>query len=205
MPDLRLCFLGDSFVNGTSDPTLLGWAGRLCKDLIHQGYSITYYNLGIRRETSLELAQRWQTEVSRRFDPRYDTRLIFSFGTNDTTLDPDQPRVDPELSLQTAHQILSQAQRSYPVLMISPPPIADPEQRQRLWHLVQGLEHLCADLQIPYLDVYTPLLASPLWMEQVTQGDGAHPQAAGYALLAQQIQAESGWQDWIRGNRSLEG
>jgi lysophospholipase L1-like esterase len=28
--DIRICFVGDSFVNGTGDETALGWAGRLC-------------------------------------------------------------------------------------------------------------------------------------------------------------------------------
>ena len=31
--DLRICFVGDSFVNGTGDETKLGWTGRLCAAL----------------------------------------------------------------------------------------------------------------------------------------------------------------------------
>lgn len=27
---MRICFIGDSFVNGTGDPECLGWAGRIC-------------------------------------------------------------------------------------------------------------------------------------------------------------------------------
>lgn len=193
--DLRICFLGDSFVNGTGDPTHLGWTGRLCISLAHQGYGITNYTLGIRGETSRDLAQRWQEEVQRRAAPHYDMRLIFSFGTNDTTLEEDQLRVEPAESLQNAHQILSSAQQHYPVLMISPPPIADREQRERIGALTQQLGVLCQDLQIPFLDVFTSLLNSPIWMQEVTQGDGSHPQAAGYEVWAQQIQSWPGWQD----------
>lgn len=28
--DIRICFIGDSLVNGTGDEAALGWAGRLC-------------------------------------------------------------------------------------------------------------------------------------------------------------------------------
>ncbi|WP_205762521.1 hypothetical protein [Magnetospirillum aberrantis] len=28
--DMRICFLGDSFFNGTNAPTCLGWTGRVC-------------------------------------------------------------------------------------------------------------------------------------------------------------------------------
>ena len=30
MNTLRIAFLGDSMTNGTGDPTMLGWVGRIC-------------------------------------------------------------------------------------------------------------------------------------------------------------------------------
>lgn len=30
MNGLRICFMGDSYMNGTSDPKMLGWVRRLC-------------------------------------------------------------------------------------------------------------------------------------------------------------------------------
>jgi lysophospholipase L1-like esterase len=56
--DIRICFVGDSFVNGTGDPDCLGWTGRLCASRSRQGRSITYYNLGVRRETSADICDR---------------------------------------------------------------------------------------------------------------------------------------------------
>jgi hypothetical protein len=41
--DIRICFIGDSFVNGTGDPLCLGWSGRVCATAIQMGYPITYY------------------------------------------------------------------------------------------------------------------------------------------------------------------
>lgn len=50
--DIRICFIGDSFVNGTGDETALGWTGRLCAAAHARGFPVTYYNLGIRRKRS---------------------------------------------------------------------------------------------------------------------------------------------------------
>jgi len=205
MNDIRLCFVGDSFVNGTGDPQCLGWAGRLCgrmadsqKDAItERPFPITYYNLGIRRNTSRDIALRWETEVKRRFIPQADCRVVFSFGTNDTTLEVGTLRVPTEESLHNAQTILSQAQQQFPTLMIGPPPIQDPEQNQRTSALSQQFAQICHQLAVPYLDIFPTLAASETWMQEVSQGDGAHPQAAGYALLADVIQQWSAWQNWF--------
>ena len=66
LPEVRICFVGDSFVNGTGDPECLGWTGRICVYANKKGYDITYYNLGIRRDTSTELRQALVKEVSLR-------------------------------------------------------------------------------------------------------------------------------------------
>jgi hypothetical protein len=55
LPQVRICFVGESFVNGAGDPECLGWTGRICVNANKKGYDITYYNLGVRRETSTEL------------------------------------------------------------------------------------------------------------------------------------------------------
>ncbi|ASC70187.1 GDSL-like Lipase/Acylhydrolase [Halomicronema hongdechloris C2206] len=195
--DSRICFLGDSFVNGTGDPTCLGWTGRVCAALAAAGRSITYYNLGIRGETSMALAQRWQGEATRRFAPGADNRLVFCFGTNDTTWERGRVRIDLADTLAHSRQILSIARTLAPVLLVSPPAIADPAQNQRTQRLCQGLQDLCADLSVPYIDEFMPLQQSVIWMTQVQAGDGAHPQAAGYEEWAQHILQHSVWQQWM--------
>mgnify|MGYP002775444457 FL=1 len=64
LPQVRICFVGESFVNGTGEPTCLAWTGRISVSANEKGYDITYYNLGVRRETSTELRNRWFREVS---------------------------------------------------------------------------------------------------------------------------------------------
>jgi lysophospholipase L1-like esterase len=192
--DLRFCFLGESFVNGTGDRTHLGWTGRLCQTLSQRGDRVTYYNLGIRRETSTELLERWQQECDRRLPPGCHHRVVFCFGANDTTLENGTTRVELAQSLANARQILNVAQQTYPVLMLSPGPIADDDaQNARIHELSGHFAHLCETLKIPYLDIFTPLSRSTIWMQEAMAGDGAHPDAGGYTELARIIQAWSAW------------
>jgi len=194
--DIRICFVGDSFVNGTCDRTFLGWTGRLCLNLAEQGLAVTHYNLGIRGDTSADIAQRWERETTRRLKEGYANRLIFSFGTNDTTLENGQRRVELTDSLRHTEQILSVAQQKYPVLMIGPPPILEAEQNDRTKILSNRFGELCVDLNVPYLDIFMPLSQSVIWLEAVQAGDGAHPGADGYIVIANLIQRWSAWSDF---------
>ena len=42
---MRICFFGDSFVNGTGDDDCRGWPGRLCAEARQRGCDVTLYNL----------------------------------------------------------------------------------------------------------------------------------------------------------------
>jgi lysophospholipase L1-like esterase len=196
--DIRICFIGESFVNGTGDSTHLGWTGRLCASLSEQGYEVTYYNLGIRRETSTELVNRWQTEAKRRLPEGSNNRIVFSFGTNDTTIENGKPRVKLKDSLKNARQILTTAKQNYLIIMVSPPSTADRERHPRVKTLCDRFAKLCQELEISYLDVFTPLLSSSVWMDEVKAGDGSHPNAGGYAELAQLVQNWSAWSNWFK-------
>jgi len=191
--DIRICFVGESFINGTGDRTHLGWTGRLCQTLSQRGDRVTYYNLGIRRETSTELLGRWQQECDRRLPPGCLHRVVFCFGVNDTTLENGSTRVILARSLENTRQILSVAQQLYPVLMVGLAPIADEAQNVSIQKLSGHFAQLCETLKIPYLDIFTPLSQSALWMQEAAAGDGSHPDAAGYTELAHLIQAWTAW------------
>lgn len=195
--DLRICFIGDSLVNGTGDPQCLGWSGRICAEAVQQSIELTYYNLGVRRETSLQIEARWPGEVAPRLPDDCSGRLVFSFGVNDTTQENGAPRVDPEASVACLHRILERAQALYPVLMVGPPPIADPAQNVHIGHLSEQFAEACQAINVPYLEVYRSLLQSPLWMQEVNAGDGAHPSSVGYSLLADWVSQWRDWRDWF--------
>lgn len=184
-------------MNGTGDRAYLGWTGRVCQSAAASGQSITHYNLGVRRETSTELAKRWQLETARRLPAGSENKLVFSFGTNDTTLEGNRTRVELVDSISNACQILTLAKEQYPTLMIGAPPIADSEQNQRIQTLCQHFASICQEIQVPYLDVFTPLSASSVWMQEVRSGDGAHPDATGYEEFAQLVRNWSAWNHWF--------
>lgn len=195
--DIRIGFLGESFVNGTGDRTHLGWTGRVCQTLSQQGYQVTHYNLGIRRETSTELLQRWPAECDRRFPVGCDNRLVFCFGVNDTTLDGGNPRVELAQSIDNTRQILSRAKEKYSVFMISPAAIPDADQNDRIRQFTKQLLPLCDELEIPFLDIFTPLSRSQIWLQEAAANDGYHPDAAGYTEFAQQVQTSAAWHRWF--------
>jgi hypothetical protein len=56
---------------------------------------------------------------------------MFSFGLNDTTLENSKTRVDLADSIKNAREILSKAQKLYPVLIVGLAPYAEQEDSQR--------------------------------------------------------------------------
>jgi lysophospholipase L1-like esterase len=191
--DSRICFVGDSYVNGTGDPEYLGWVGRVAVAARRKGHNLTSYNLGIRRETSADIAKRWRQEVKPRLPSGCTPFVVFSFGTNDTTLEHGHLRVGESQSVENARGMLRAAKQLSSVAMIGPPPTADAEQNLR----THGLSHLFAEVArneaVPFLSVFAQLAEDTIWMSEVRAGDGAHPSAAGYTQLAALVEA---WPSW---------
>jgi lysophospholipase L1-like esterase len=195
---MRICFVGDSFVNGTGDPEYLGWTGRICRAARRKGLDITYYNLGIRRNTSADIALRWLEEVSRRLPEECNGRVVFSFGVNDTTIEEGKTRINFQNSIENTSNILTDANPLFPVLMVSPPPVPDIEQNIRVAELSRQFDSVCRQLGVPYLDVFNPLQASTVWLKEAAANDGYHPGLAGYSELAKLVERWCSWLSWIK-------
>ena len=201
--EIRICFLGESFVNGTGDPEFLGWTGRVCANAQQKGYEITHYNLGVRAETSRYLKQRWKQEVSYRLPKEYDCRVVFSFGVNDSGWAGKQQGIELAESLANLRSILSEAKQLYPVLMVGPPPCGDINREQRnqiIGNLSQQFASVCNELEVPYLDVFSILVKSQVWLTETKANDGAHPRAAGYTEFADIVQRWESWLNWFDKN-----
>lgn len=191
--DLRICFVGDSYVNGTCDPQYLGWTGRLAVAARRKGYNLTYYNLGVRRETSADIAKRWRQEVQARLPGTCTPFVVFALGANDTTFEHGQPRVAEATSVENVRTMLQTAKQHYAVVMIGPPPMADAEQNGRTRRLSSLFAEVAKSEEVPFLPVFDALVADDDWMREVTNGDGAHPGAAGYTRVAALVDA---WPEW---------
>jgi acyl-CoA thioesterase-1 len=153
---IRICFFGDSFINGTGDDACLGWVGRVCSAARRHGTDLTCYNLGIRRDTSTDVLARWQIEARARLPDEYDGRLVFSFGANDCCPGDDVGgvRVAPLKALANANAILRVALAWRPTLMIGPLPICDATVNPRIRSLSADFGSLCSRLNVPYLDMF---------------------------------------------------
>ncbi|MFC3230182.1 GDSL-type esterase/lipase family protein [Marinibaculum pumilum] len=195
---MRICFFGDSFVNGTGDDACLGWVGRLCAQARASGRDLTLYNLGIRRDSSADIAARWAAEARCRLPVGVEGRLVFSFGANDCADDGEgKRRLPASASLGHARAILGAAVATAPTLMVGPPPVGTEEADARIAALSVQLAELCGSLSIAYLPVIGPLSDCRSWRAEAAAGDGAHPNSGGYAALAALVAAWPAWQDWV--------
>ncbi|TVM19698.1 hypothetical protein DPQ33_00215 [Oceanidesulfovibrio indonesiensis] len=194
-----ICFIGDSLVNGVSDPDARGWVGRLLADIRGGQESIeAAYNLGIRRNSSADILVRWEDEVQRRLLGDAPMRLVFSFGAADMAPAPDrESRLTMEESIANARAILTRANELYPVIMVGPPPMADPSFTRRLTTLDKRYAGLCAEFGIPYLHIIEDLRNSEIYFEELVSGDGVHPGAAGYAHIFRLVNAWPAWRGWL--------
>jgi acyl-CoA thioesterase-1 len=185
--DRRICFVGDSFVAGVGDPEHRGWVGRIVS-----GWPGTAYNLGVRRDTSEDVRRRLPAETAARWVAGCDNRLVLSFGVNDTTEVDGVVRVAPERSVANLRGIAGDlAAQGVPLLVVGPPPVADREQNER----IAALDALFDEAVSPYVSVFGALAVERDWMRAVAHGDGAHPGAEGYALLAALVLPA--WDRWL--------
>ncbi len=193
----RICFVGDSFVQGTGDPQCLGWAGRVAAAACESGYDLSHYNLGIRRDTSSDVLDRWQSECSARLPPNTQNYLLFSFGVNDTVLENGERRVPLEASVASFRRILSEARSRSQTAFVGPPPVSEAAQNQRIQELCGHFQLAAHAVGVPYLPVYEALQQDAVWMREAAAGDGSHPSAAGYECLSRLVLAADFW--WFKG------
>ncbi|MGI8551622.1 MAG: GDSL-type esterase/lipase family protein [Dehalococcoidia bacterium] len=199
MQTVRICFVGNSMVNGTGDPACLGWSGRICVAAMRAGHDVTHYNLGIRRDTSANILTRWSEEVQRRLPEGVDGQIVFSFGLNDIVIEGGKQRISTEESVGNLRAILAEAQRAYPVLMVGPPPMLfDDDRGAPVAELSAQYGVACRQLGVPYLEVFAALEKTGTFVREALDNDGAHPRAAGYAEMAELVMQWDAWQSWFR-------
>lgn len=208
MTAIRICFVGDSITAGTGDAAFLGWPGRLCAAEAARGHDVTLYNLGVRADTSELIAARWRRECEARFNVPVNGALVFSFGVNDMAEVGDTGiRVPFDRSLATARAILSEAKAYRPVVWIGPTPI-EPSMMPfvnaagvrfdfhdgRTRALSLAYQDLARELGVPYLHVFDRLREDERWSASLGRAaDGVHPDADGFALMAEIVGEWDGW------------
>lgn len=194
---MRICFFGESYVNGVGDPTTQGWVGRLSADTISQGHALTVYNCGIRGATSTLVRATWEAEATARFKPEEKFAVVFSYGTNDCWRENGVAQVSLDTQLENTAAILKAASARWPTLFIGPPglpsytddTIREADHAERCSHV----QKLCAQLNVPYFDTLAVYDGFATWHAEARTGDGVHPGGGGYAEMAAQILR---WKPW---------
>jgi acyl-CoA thioesterase I len=192
-------FFGDSHTVGTGDPEALGWAGRVAGAAIAAGIPITSYNLGVRGQTSVEVAGRWRMEAEPRLpDDGSDSRAVFAFGVNDVAERNGSLRCSREESLEALESVLDgAAEFGMRPLVVGPAAIDDEDANERIVSLSAAFGELCEERGALFVPLVAQLWQSHLWRQEVAIGDGAHPGAYGYMEIARLVLA-AGWLEWLR-------
>ncbi len=196
---MQVCFIGDSIVLGVGDEEALGWVGRVTRKALHLGVQLTAYNLGVRRDTSADIAARWKREAHARLPTEHAHRLCFSFGTNDCADDGcGLPRIEASQTVHNTEAILTDAAGRAPTLMIGPLPILDDAKADVRIENVDGmLSSVCDRLSVPYLPLFATMQNCAAWREGAARGDGTHSDAQGYTALAEHLLSWEPPQRWL--------
>ncbi|MCF2527637.1 DUF459 domain-containing protein [Yinghuangia soli] len=200
-PDLRICFLGDSYTQGVGDREGRGWVGRLAEKAWDRGRPVTGYGLGVRRQTSSDILGRWSAEAAPRLAEGEAHGVVVAFGLNDTAHVDGRPRVPQDETVRNLETLLAEAAgRGWPVLVIGIPPMPAPRRPDGTAYataLEAAFAKTCAAHGVPFVPVYDRLVDRPEWWASIEAfGDGAHPDEAGYRMLAD-IVADGGWWPWL--------
>jgi acyl-CoA thioesterase I len=195
--DRCVLFFGDSFVAGAGDEEGLGWPGRLTAAAWRAGLPLTPYNLGVRGESTRDVARRFRAEAEPRLIPGADNRIVISVGANDVTLVDGELHVPTEESVALMSEVLDQSRElGGTAMVLGPGPSGLDDHDQRARELGGRFELLCAERGLRFMALLDVLLASEAWTGSTAERDGIHPSAAGYSFLAEFL--EPAWLAWLR-------
>lgn len=193
-PDIRVCFLGDSFTLGTGDLTGLGWPGRVYAGEHGRGVNLTVYNLGVRGQTGAQIAERAAGEVSARISERGDRHaVVICFGANDLYL--GRSLDESVLALKGMLQWIRN--EGFAAFVLAAPPLAEAALQPVQNALNSALAQVSADFAVPFLDLPAAVDDWSAWRAEALAGDGVHPGAVGYACVARAFGEWTAWREWV--------
>lgn len=146
------------------------------------GWSLTVYNLGVPRDTSVDIARRWFGEARSRLKDGDRFGVVLAFGTND--VDEQWGRVRRERTLARLAYMLDDVHTAgWAPLVVGPGPVLNAALSVRAADLAAGMAAVCAQRDVRFIH-FGSLAEDPAWVAEVAAGDAFHPSTAGYDRLA---------------------
>jgi lysophospholipase L1-like esterase len=197
----KLIVLGDSGVYGWGDPDEGGWCERLRRHWMGLPAGPVLYPLGVRGDGLERVAARLEREVHCRGELRRQLPhgILLAVGLNDSARvgRPDgRHQLDPDGFLFGLQQLLSQARRSAPVLVLGLTPVDEAAMpyAEVLWYTLEQvrryealIEQACLESDVPFLPLLDGLLADPSWPQWLCP-DGLHLNGEGHRQVFRRLQ-----------------
>ncbi|WP_404383235.1 GDSL-type esterase/lipase family protein [Caenispirillum salinarum] len=210
MPVRKFCVFGDGIAFGVGDDRPGGWPARIGRREMDLVPDLQVYNMAVPWHSTADIVARWRIEAEPRVTGAARCGVVFQFGFSDTADVDDQGiRVPLPESLAHAEKMINDARHWRPVLWIGPPPMlrsAEPREEgghwvaygpARLAALNEAFSELARELKVPYLDLCDVLGDRADYRNALIDGDGVHPAAAGYAVIAEAVAQWEAWKDWF--------
>ena len=194
-------FFGDSVTLGVNDAPAGGWVSRLAGKAAQAGLSVppdTFYNMGVRRNSSRMILDRFEAEFKARTMEGVPSYLLFFFGTVDMAAPKGVPNIPVGESAANARDILLKAKTFGATALVSAPPVADKEHCQRLDALCTAYAAICSAIDVPFVDIFHPLLKIGYVNDLA---DGVHPGPAGNDMIASALLQAPELADWFKNEK----
>jgi lysophospholipase L1-like esterase len=196
----KLIVLGDSGVYGWGDPEEGGWCERLRRHWMGLPDGPVIYPLGVRGDGLERVAARLEREVHCRGELRRQLPhgILLAVGLNDCARvgrADGRPQLDAEGFLFGLQQLLLQAQRIAPVLVLGLTPVDEAVMpyAEVLWYGLEQvrryealLEEACLEADVPFLPLLNGLLDDPAWPHWLC-ADGLHLNSDGHRQVFERV------------------
>lgn len=190
--DVRIVILGDAMISAAGDPKGMGWVGRVTSKTPANQPRIDIFALPAPDETTSMLAERWQSEVQRRFSAETENRLVIALGNHDPAAGISISR--SRLNIAT---IVDEAKRAgIESFLVGPTPHRNAELNTEVEHLASGFEDVADRRGIPFVDCFRPLVEHEGWNLEIETSEHGIPGQVGHGLIAWLV-LNRGWYEWL--------
>lgn len=190
--DVRIVILGDGIISAAGDPKGMGWVGRVISKTPSNMPRVDVFALPAPDETTSMLAERWQSEVQRRFSAETENKLVIALSNHDPAAGISISR--SRLNIAT---IIDEAKRAgIETFLVGPTPHRNTELNTEVEHLASGFEDVASRRGVTFVDCFRPLVEHEGWNLEIETSEHGIPGQVGHGLIAWLV-LNRGWYEWL--------